>query len=115
MSSLDDEVWPAYLERTRELAGQLLHADDPYDVGLQLMGDTIEVIITGEYEYAVSMYNLWGDLTDRMELKPAEGDLAKAEMVRAAREWLALDCRDSDAVKRYFDHWLHDILHHDRS
>ncbi len=78
------------------------------------MGDTIEVITSGEYEYAVSMYNLWGDLTDWVELKPAEEDLAKAEMVRAAREWLALNPRDSDAVRRYFDHWLHDVFHHDR-
>ncbi|MGI5486823.1 hypothetical protein [Microtetraspora malaysiensis] len=115
MSSSDDEVWPAYLEHTRELAGQLLRADDPYDVGLQFMGDTIEVISAGEYEYAVSMYNLWGALTDWVELKPAEEDLAKAEMVRAAREWLALNLRDSDAVRRYFDHWLHDVLHYGQS
>ncbi len=114
MSSSDDEVWPAYLEHTRVLAGQLLQADDPYELGLQFMGDTIEVITSGEYEYAVSMYTLWGDLTDWVELKPAEDDLAKAEMVRAAREWLALNPRDSDAVRRYFDHWLHDVFHHDR-
>ncbi|ETK33070.1 hypothetical protein MPTA5024_26460 [Microbispora sp. ATCC PTA-5024] len=54
-------------------------------------GQSIELITTGEYEYAVSMYNLWGDLTDWVELKPAEEDLVKADMVRAAREWLALN------------------------
>lgn len=29
VSSSDDEVWLAYLEHTRELAGKLLRADDP--------------------------------------------------------------------------------------
>jgi hypothetical protein len=76
------------------------------------MGDTIDVIPTGEY--AGSMYTLRGDLTDWVELKPAEEDLAKAEMVRAAREWLALNPHDSDAVRRYFDHSLYDVFGHDR-
>ncbi|WP_084259194.1 hypothetical protein [Microtetraspora malaysiensis] len=108
----DDAVWSAYLERTRDLAEQLLRANDPYDVGLELMGETIEVFTIGDW--AGSMYTLWGDLTDWVELKPAEEELAQAEMVRAAREWLALNPRDSDAVGRYFDHWLYDVFGHDQ-
>jgi hypothetical protein len=35
-------------------------------------------------------------------------------MVRAAREWLAVGARDSNAVARYFDYWLHDVCGHER-
>ncbi|MBM7490776.1 hypothetical protein JOD64_001998 [Micromonospora luteifusca] len=112
MSSSDDEAWSAYLERVRNLAEQVLRADDPYDLGLQFMGETIDVISIGEY--AVSMYNLWGALTDWVELKPDEEERAFAEMTRAARDWLALDPRDSEAVRRYFDYWLYDVCGYER-
>jgi hypothetical protein len=113
MSSSEEDAWSAYLEHTRDLAERLLRTDDPYHVGLEFMGNTLDVFTIGEY--AGSMYTLWGDLTDWVELKPTEEDLAKAEMVRAAREWLALNPRDSDAVRRYFDQWLYDVFGHDCS
>jgi hypothetical protein len=112
VSSSDHEAWSAYLDLTRDRAEQLLHADDPYDVGLQYMSGTINVLTSGEY--AGSMCALWGALTDWVELRPAEEDSAKAEMLRAAREWLALNPRDSDAVARYFDYWLHDVCGYKR-
>lgn len=76
------------------------------------MDETLGVITSGEY--AGSMYCLWGALTDWVELKPDEEARACAEMARAAREWLALDPRDSDAVCRYFDHWLYDVCGYKR-
>jgi hypothetical protein len=112
VSSSDDEAWSAYLGRARDLAEQILRADDPYDLGMQFMGETLDVITIGEY--AGSMYCLWGALTDWVELKPDEEDSAFAEMVRAAREWLALDPHDRDAVRRYFDHWLYDVCGYER-
>jgi hypothetical protein len=51
---------PPPLEHTRELAEQLLRARDPYEIGLQFMGETVDVITIGEY--AGSMYLLWGAL-----------------------------------------------------
>lgn len=58
---------------------------------------------------AGSMYLIWGEPTDRVELKPDEHDQAIAEMVRAAREWLSLDLANHEAVARYLDYWVHDV------
>lgn len=112
MDRSDEEAWSAYLDLTRRHAEQLLHTEDPYDIALQFMGDSLDVFTIGEF--AGSMYNLWGALTDWVELKPDEQDRAEAEMVRAAREWLALNPRDSNAVGRYFDYWLHDVCGYER-
>ncbi|MDN3355873.1 hypothetical protein [Actinomadura sp. DC4] len=92
MDGPDDEAWSAYLDLTRRRSEQLLDADDPYEVALQLMGDTANIFSIGE-EFVGSMYALWGALTDWGELKPAGGarPRAESEMVRAAREWLALN------------------------
>ena len=81
-------------------------------LALQFMGDTLDVLTIGDF--AGSMYVLWGELTDWVELKPDEQGRAETEMVRAAREWLALDRRDSKGVARYFDYWLHDVCGHER-
>ena len=112
VNSSDDEAWSAYLERARELAEQILRADDPYDLGLQLSGEAANAMSIGED--AGRMWWLWGALTDWVELKPDEEDRAFAEMARAAREWLALDPHDRDAVLRYFDHWLYDVCGYER-
>jgi hypothetical protein len=112
MDSSDEEAWSAYLDLARRHAEQLLHADDPYDVAVRFMSDTVDVLTIGEF--AGRMYVLWGDLTDWVELKLAEQDRANAKMVRAAREWLVLNPRDSNAVDRYFDYWLHDVFVHER-
>ncbi len=112
VSRSDDEAWSAYLERARDLAEQILRADDPYDLGLLFMGETLDVMKIGEY--AGSMYCLWAALTDWVELKPDEEDRAFAEMARAAREWLALDPHDGDAVLKYFDYWLYDVCGYER-
>lgn len=107
-----DEDVSAYLEQVRHLANQLVHADDPYDTGLQLMGATLDVFTT--YEHAGSVYLLWGALTDWVELRPHEEALAMRHMVTAAREWLQLDPHDGEAVRRYFQHWLYEVLGYDR-
>jgi hypothetical protein len=108
VSSPDDTASSAYLEHTRDLAGQLLRANDPYEVGLRLWSYSMGVTDPGEY--AGGICALWGALTDWVELKPHEEALAKEHMVKAAREWLALDPHDSVAIRRYFAHWLDDVM-----
>ncbi len=51
------------------------------------------------------MYALWDALTDWVECKPEEEHRARAEMVGAAREWLALNSADDGAVDSYFECW----------
>jgi hypothetical protein len=95
----------AHLNEITGLAGQLLTAENPYEVGLQLWGGAM----SHPGELAGNVQALWGSLTDWVERKPAEQDLATAEMVRAAHEWLALDLSSRGNVDRYLDYWLHDV------
>ncbi|MFJ8198822.1 hypothetical protein [Streptomyces sp. NPDC096152] len=52
---------------------------------------------------------IWGELTDRVGLRPAEVEQAEAHMITAAREWLTVE-GDQEAEARYFDRWLLNIL-----
>ncbi|MET9881339.1 hypothetical protein ABZZ36_43240 [Actinacidiphila glaucinigra] len=108
----DDEIVSACLEHTRHLADQVIHGDDPHETASYIMGALLDVFAT--YDHAGGVYVVWGALTDWIELKPQEEALAKRHMVAAAREWLALDPHDDDAVRRYLTHW-HDIVGYDGS
>jgi hypothetical protein len=91
---------------------ELLAADDPYEVAWRLWGRRLEdcpSVLAG------NLMALWGALTDWVECKPGEELTAKREMVRAAREWLALDHDDREAVEGYLDYWLHDVCGYARS
>ncbi|MFG1841698.1 hypothetical protein ACGFH8_25120 [Micromonospora sp. NPDC049175] len=89
---------------------QLVTAQDPYEVGMELWDASGRA--AGELAY--NMQLIWGALTDWVELKPEDGQQARAEMQRAAREWLALDSADRTAVERYLDDWVHDVCGYDR-
>jgi hypothetical protein len=111
-SPATDDAASAYLGQINALAAQVLTATDPYEVGVKLWGTSGHALLTELL--AGSLWRLWGSLTDWVELKPAEADLAKTEMVRAAREWLTLNLNDGDAVGRYFDYWLYDVCGYER-
>lgn len=67
-----------------DLAKQIFSASNPYNMINQFAGDTADALIIGDY--AGSMYCLRGALSDWVELKPEEEDLAFAEMVRVVRD-----------------------------
>jgi hypothetical protein len=60
-----------------------------------------------------SLALIWGELTDWVELRPAETGQAETHMITAAREWLTV-AGDREAEAQYFDRWLHDILGYER-
>jgi hypothetical protein len=105
-------TWPTYLEQARQLAEQVVAAADPYWLGIQFMGITSNVLTTGPY--AGSMYVLWGALTDAIELGKVDKSLTMERMRTAARDWLALDPYDDEAVGGYFHHWLDEIVRYGR-
>ncbi|GIJ50380.1 hypothetical protein Val02_72660 [Virgisporangium aliadipatigenens] len=105
-----DDAEAEHLTQVTALAERLVTAEDPYEAGLELWGHAGRTA----GELAVGMQLIWGFLTDRVELKPEEGQQARAEMRRAAREWLALDLADRAAVEGYLDYWLHDVCGYDR-
>ncbi len=57
--------------------------------------------------------SVFGELTDRAELRPEEAGQAEAHMITAAREWLAVEGHQ-EAEARYSDRWLDDILGFER-
>jgi LmbE family N-acetylglucosaminyl deacetylase len=87
---------------------RIMDADRAYDAAVDLWGE----LGPPELEDALrlNLYLQWAAFTDWVELKPEEEQEASREMVRAAREWLALDLADDAALDGYFDHWLRETL-----
>lgn len=56
------------------------------------------------------LWLIWGALTDWVEQRPSEEEMAEAAMLRAAREWLAVDIDDDAARKAYLDRWVFEEL-----
>ena len=95
------------MQQVTALAKDLLTTDNPYEVALEIHG--LSAHASMGMGPADSVYLIWGELTDWMELKPEENVQAEAEMARAAQEWLSLDLADRKAVTRYLDYWVHDV------
>ena len=60
------------------------------------------------------LWLIWGALTDWVEVKPTEKSAAEQEMLRAAREWLALPQGDHVAKDSYLDRWGYDEMGYER-
>ncbi|WP_431780472.1 hypothetical protein [Streptomyces chumphonensis] len=98
----------------RARAAIMLDSDtSPYEQALEILG-----LVSGGApvdngdEALYSLALIWGELTDRVELRPEETDQAEMHMVTAAREWLAAE-GDRVAEAQYLDRWLHDILEYE--
>ncbi|MGW3728403.1 hypothetical protein [Streptomyces sp. NPDC000851] len=86
----------------------------PYDLALEILGLASGGLpVDHDEEADVGLVGLWGELTDWVELRPAEADQAEAHMIAAAREWLTVE-GDRETEAHYFDRWLHDILGFER-
>ncbi|MEU4427950.1 hypothetical protein AB0F81_45630 [Actinoplanes sp. NPDC024001] len=94
-----------YLAVVTDLARRLLDAGDPYWVAVEIHGESAQVMT--DVDVAASIYLIWAELTDWVELRPGEQEQAFAGMRRAAQEWLALDPGDRDGLGRYLDRWVH--------
>lgn len=95
------------MRRINTFAERILGANDPYDVALELMGALIDFV--AGHNVASRMYLIWGELTDWVDFQEPNEPMARAEMVRAAREWLALDTANNAAVNSYLDYWWYDV------
>ncbi|MEU2913806.1 hypothetical protein ACWCQ0_28825 [Streptomyces massasporeus] len=86
----------------------------PYEQALEILGLASGGAPVGNGDEALySLALIWGELTDRVELRPEETDQAETHMVTAAREWLTVE-GDRVAEAQYLDRWLHDILGYER-
>ncbi|WP_326753965.1 hypothetical protein OIE73_21090 [Streptomyces hirsutus] len=86
----------------------------PYDLAMEILGLASGGLpVDPDEEADVGHVGIWGELTDWVELRPAEADQAEAHMIAAAHEWLTVE-GDREAEAHYFDRWLHDILGFER-
>ncbi|WP_228454162.1 hypothetical protein [Streptomyces alkaliphilus] len=86
----------------------------PYEPALEILGLVSGGLPVDDGDEGLhSLALIWGELTDRVELRPEETEQAEAYMLTAAREWLTAQ-GDPEAEARYLDRWLHDILDYKR-
>ena len=101
------------MRQINTFAERIVSADDAHDVALELMGALIDFV--ADNNVASRMYRICGELTDWVDFQEPNEPIARAEMVRAAREWLALDTAGDAAVNRYLDYWWYDVCGSDRA
>ncbi|AKA08791.1 hypothetical protein SAZ_23215 [Streptomyces noursei ZPM] len=95
-------------------AAMLDNNTSPYEPALEILGLVSGGLPLDNGDEALeSLALIWGELTDWVELRPAETDQAETHMVTAAREWLTVE-GDREAEARYLGRWLHEILGFER-
>ncbi|MEE6270713.1 hypothetical protein V2E29_34420 [Streptomyces diastatochromogenes] len=95
-------------------AAMLDSNSSPYEPALEILGLVSGGLPLDNGDEALeSLALIWGELTDWVELRPAETDQAETHMVTAAREWLTVE-GDREAEARYLGRWLHEILGFER-
>lgn len=94
----------ALIERwmRKMLQGQL----EPYDGAWKIWGMAFRKAEESP-DTLWPLWLIWGALTDWIELKPAEREVAEKQVLRAASEWLALAQGDVAARNDYLDRWVH--------
>ncbi|MEW1680777.1 hypothetical protein [Streptomyces sp. NPDC093594] len=99
----------------RARAAAMLDSDtSPYEPALEILSLASGGAPVDNGDEALhSLALIWGELTDRVELRPEETDQAETHMITAAREWLAVE-DDREAEGQYLSRWLHDILGYER-
>ncbi|MFD4985977.1 hypothetical protein ACFWMQ_11915 [Streptomyces sp. NPDC058372] len=96
-------------------AATMLNSDaSPYESALEILGLASGGVPADDGDEAPhALASIWGELTDWVELRPAETEQAEEHMLTAAREWLAT-AGDRRAEHRHFARWLHDVLGYER-
>lgn len=85
---------------------------DPYDAGTRIWAEALgRVPDCPGLMYPTWL--IWGALTDWVEVKPEETDLASQTIRRAAQEWLLLP--DIPGIREaYFERWMYEELGYER-
>jgi hypothetical protein len=93
----------------QEMRAMVAGCAQPYAAGRKIWA----IAFTHAKDYPESMWGLWlvwGALTDWVTMKPHEKERAEQEMLRASREWLALDLSDPKSRDAYLHRWVDDEL-----
>jgi hypothetical protein len=100
----DQRRAPAYLDEMRMLMRRVVTSDDPAVPAAAILAALHDHLETEDF--ATSLYLVWGYL--------GENEWEAGRAADAAREWLALDHTNRDAVRRYYDHWLYEVCGYPR-
>ena len=92
-------------ERFDHLMAQITTENEPYRLGIDALGCLSDALTRSPV--VDRAYRLWGELTDRYELRPEERGATEALMRHAASEWTA--AQDDAARGRYLDRWLYEV------
>lgn len=88
----------------------LAPGSDTYDIGMDTLGD-VHRLVPATTTHADAAYILWAELTDIDDAPRLSAPKLAAELTRlAAREWLATDVSDPNAVSAYFLRWASPML-----
>jgi hypothetical protein len=94
-----------------QLMAQIARAKEPYWLAIEAMGYVVDAI--PQSLTASDVYRLWGELSDRHELRPEKDTDTEVLMRRAASEWL--ETKDDPVARdRYLDRWLYDVCGYER-
>ena len=96
-------------EMHRIIAGKSI----AYDCGWNIWGKALS-LASKSPDVMHPLWLIWGALTDWVENRPEERGLAEAEMLRAAREWLALDRLSRSERDEYLQRWVYEEMGYER-
>jgi hypothetical protein len=86
---------------------------EPYASGLKIW-ETAMSSHTDSPDLMHPLWLIWGSLTDWVENRPEEQALAEAAMLRASREWLAIEASDESSKASYLDRWVYQEMGYER-
>ena len=99
----------AYSELLRQLT---TGNGDKYELGKEIWSLSMDLADSSDWIYYPS-WLVWGSLTDWVENKPEQRNEAENAMLRAAKEFLALN-GDLASEQVYFDRWVYDECGYER-
>lgn len=103
------DISKGLLQIEREMQSMLAGQTPPYDAAWNIWGKAMS-LVTDSPDVMHPFWLIWGSLTDWVENRPDEQQLAETKMRRAATEWLELDRDDVAVVKAYCDRWVYDEM-----
>lgn len=110
----DVEVAAGLCDIAKEMRRMLDGECPPYDAAWNIWGTAFS--LAGKSPDVMHpLWLIWGSLTDWVENRPAETQAAETAMLRAAKEWLALDHDHFIEVKAYLDRWVFDEMGYERN
>ncbi|MBL8890559.1 MAG: hypothetical protein JNL67_11330 [Planctomycetaceae bacterium] len=107
------EISEALRQIEHEMQSMLAGLTQPYEAAWNIWGKAMSSVSTSP-SVMHPFWLIWGSLTDWVENRPGERQMAETKMRQAAIEWLGLNRDDVGEVKKYCDRWVYDEMGYSR-